>query len=128
MSVADYVRRIKGRGARGDFKEFLTIFVVICIGLAGFGLGRLSKINETRPPVAIMEIFPQSGFADVERGEGRPIIEEKGEFVASQNGARYHYPWCPGAQQIKEENKVWFATREDAEQAGYTPAANCEGL
>jgi len=49
-------------------------------------------------------------------------------YVVSKNGARYHYPWCSGAQSIKEENKIWFDTKEEAEAAGYTPAANCKGL
>jgi len=51
-----------------------------------------------------------------------------GAYVGSRNGSKYHFPWCPGAQQIKEENKVWFSSVEEAQKAGYTPAANCKGL
>ncbi|MHB8651805.1 MAG: hypothetical protein ACYC8S_01585 [Minisyncoccota bacterium] len=51
-----------------------------------------------------------------------------GAVVASKTGTKYHLPGCAGAQKISETNKVWFASRADAEIAGYTPAANCKGL
>ena len=57
-----------------------------------------------------------------------PIEVTEGSYVASKSGTKYHLPWCGGAQRIKEENKVWFKTKEDAEKAGYTPAANCKGI
>lgn len=51
-----------------------------------------------------------------------------GKYVASKSGAAYHYPWCPGALKIKEENKIFFNTKEEAEKRGYKPAGNCPGL
>lgn len=51
-----------------------------------------------------------------------------GQFVGSKNGSKYHLPWCPGAQQMKEENKVWFTDKSAAEVAGYSPAGNCKGI
>jgi len=50
------------------------------------------------------------------------------QIVASKNGSAYHYIWCPGAKQIKEENKIYFNSKKEAEAAGYRPAKNCEGL
>jgi methylphosphotriester-DNA--protein-cysteine methyltransferase len=54
-------------------------------------------------------------------------VTERG-YVASKNGTKYHLPWCSGAQRIKDENKVWFKTKEDAEKAGFMPASNCKGI
>lgn len=51
-----------------------------------------------------------------------------GEVVASKSGSKYHLPTCPGAKQIKPENLITFSSRDAAEAAGYTPAANCKGL
>jgi len=59
-----------------------------------------------------------------EIGEG----QVGGKYVASKNGSKYHFPWCSGATRMKEENKIWFETKEAAEKAGYGPAANCKGL
>lgn len=51
-----------------------------------------------------------------------------GEYVASKTGTKYYLPWCGGAKLIKDANKVWLATKADAEAAGYAPASNCKGL
>jgi methylphosphotriester-DNA--protein-cysteine methyltransferase len=34
--------------------------------------------------------------------------------------------WCSSANRIKEENKVFFLTKEAAQAAGYTLAGNCQ--
>lgn len=43
-------------------------------------------------------------------------------FVASVNSNLFHHKDCPSANQIKEENKTWFTSREEAEKAGYSPS------
>lgn len=47
--------------------------------------------------------------------------------VASKNSTtkRYHFLWCPGAEKIKEENKIYFVSEAEAQGRGYTLAANC---
>lgn len=59
-----------------------------------------------------------------------PSQSQNGEgiYVASKNGTKYHLPSCSGAKRIKEENKVWFNSKAEAEQAGYEPAKNCKGI
>jgi hypothetical protein len=49
-------------------------------------------------------------------------------YVASKSGTKYHLSTCSGAKLIKEENKLFFATKDEAESAGYSKAANCPGL
>ncbi len=56
-----------------------------------------------------------------------PALPEK-VYVGSKNSTKYHLPWCAGAKRIAEANQVWFASKEEAHQAGYTPAANCPGI
>jgi hypothetical protein len=51
-----------------------------------------------------------------------------GQYVASKSGTKYYLPWCGTVARIKDENKVWFQTKAEAEAAGYGPAANCKGL
>lgn len=53
---------------------------------------------------------------------------QTGNYVASKTGSKYYLPACAGAKRIKDENKVWFATKELAAAAGYQPASNCKGL
>ncbi len=49
-------------------------------------------------------------------------------FVASKTGSKYYTPDCAAAKRIKDENKVWFATKQAAEAAGLTPSTSCKGL
>jgi hypothetical protein len=46
-------------------------------------------------------------------------------FVASRSSSVYHRPDCRWAQNISEENRVWYNTREEAEQAGKRPCKTC---
>jgi len=48
-----------------------------------------------------------------------------GPFVGSKNSDVYHYPDCSSAKQIKEENKIWFNSVEEAKAAGYRPCKKC---
>ena len=103
-------------------KDLILAVVIILVALISFGLGRLSKIGESRVPITIENL---STTTPTEKITDNKIM---GNFVASKNGTKYHYPWCSGAQSIKEENKIWFSTAEEAQKAGYQPASNCKGL
>ena len=110
-----------------------TIFLV---GLSSFGLGRLSLLWPKREPIIVEESKGQASFLPYAPGEVSPttrhqsaaVLLNQGKYVASKGGTAYHYPWCASAQKIKEENKIWFQTKEEAESRGYKPAENCEGL
>ena len=47
-------------------------------------------------------------------------------YVASKNSTVFHMPDCKWAQRIKEENKIWFTTREEALDKGYKPCKVCK--
>lgn len=42
-------------------------------------------------------------------------------YVASKNGKKYHLLDSKVAKRIKEENRIFFYSKEEAEEAGYTP-------
>ena len=119
MSV-NYIReKIKGLE-----KEIFVTLVVVLVGLFGFGLGRLSKLEERKVPVRIISAISSEKMADSPVKSG----VSAGQYVASVSGSSYYLPWCAGVKRIKEGNKVWFKTAEEAKAAGYSPAANCKGL
>jgi len=43
-------------------------------------------------------------------------------FVGSKNSNKYHLPTCTVAKRIKPENRVCFASKEEAEKRGYVPS------
>lgn len=139
-----------------EIKQFLKeneaditlVIGVILISLISFGGGWLLGTSLVPPafeeqikieelPLEELKASPtkletsdqQQEITNQPQEEQKPSTEEsQSKFVASKNSDVYHYPWCPGAQRIKEENKVYFSSKEEAEKAGYRPAKNCPGL
>jgi methylphosphotriester-DNA--protein-cysteine methyltransferase len=58
----------------------------------------------------------------------KPADSPSGDYVASKNSTYFHLVTCPGAKLIKEENKVYFNTKEEALSRGLQPAKNCKEL
>ncbi len=119
-------------------KDIFFVFLIILAAFSSFGLGRLSRIFESKNPVMVENAVEADNFnfsnSEVVRRDIAALnLNEKASaeekvFVASKNGTKYYFPWCKGAEKIKEENKVWFATKEEAEAKGYGPAQGCKGL
>jgi len=92
--------------------------------LLGFGLFQLSVMEEARQPIYIQDISAEMNSL---AGES-VLIPPGGLYVGSRTSDKYHLPWCGGAGRIKEENKIWFSSKEEAEARGYSPASNCRGI
>ena len=52
-------------------------------------------------------------------------VVTKRNYVASVNSDKYHYPSCDYAQNILEENRVYYETASQAESAGKQPCSVC---
>ena len=147
-----YSERVKSFIEQNKSDLFVAALIFLA-GMGSFGLGRLSVVWPKKDPVRIIESkggFKEFGLpASIEASPltgraGSPAsldetaagvfakrpgsISASGPYVASKSGKYYHYPWCPGSLRIKEANKIWFQTKEDAEKKGYKPASNCQGL
>lgn len=125
------------RARQGDL--FLAGLIML-VSIGSFGLGRLSALWPEKQPVRIDQTaeigesavrgLDKTALRDDFTGRSDSSVSSfpSGQYVASKNGSSYHFPWCSGAKRIKEENKIWFQTKEEAEAGGYKPAANCDGL
>ncbi len=102
-------------------------FLIVLVSVLSFGLGRLSMQEHIGTQSATVALTSQP---EKEAVANTPAThtETENQFVGSKNGTKYHALWCPGAKQIKETNKVYFASPEEAQAKGYTPAANCKGI
>jgi hypothetical protein len=147
MTIADIKERGKAHMGRIP-PHALTLAILVLATTAAFGLGILAgKDMGSGPDSAIRPITSDKAFWVEQRGAGgatstpatpspAPSVSEVGAslgiagqgFVASKSGTKFYLPTCSGVARIKEENKVWFATRADAEATGRTPAASCPGL
>jgi Metal binding domain of Ada len=110
--------------------------VIVLVAIASFFLGRLSSGESATSapnfqliePLTIKETIETIAPTSTQTGN---VIDGSGEavlYVASKSGKKYHLPTCPGAKQIKTENKITFNSKAAAEAAGYEPAANCPEL
>ena len=93
--------------------------VIILLAVSSFGLGRLSALEDAKPPVSIVMASPLAQPQGMYPG---------GLYVASKTGKTYYFPWCAGGQDIAAEAQIWFKSEDAARNAGYAPAKTCKGL
>lgn len=120
-SIRYLISKIKLTNNFLNQNDIFIILIIVLTSSASFGLGRLSKIEEVKIPLRI-----ENNTALI--AETTNSKEIKGKYVASVSGSKYHLPWCSGAQRISDKNKIWFDSKEEAENRGYSPAKNCKGI
>lgn len=147
MSIKDLLLKIKGNFQNSVFlfkhkaknfflADFFVAVVIILVAFSSFGLGRLSSLEGKKSPIIIEKNLSFPPMSD-EKNTIKNLSDDKinktkesspKSFVASKFGTKYYLSWCGGVSRIKEENKVWFASEEEAKKAGFSPALNCKGL
>ena len=112
------------------FSILISISFIIISFSFGYLLGR--KI-EADSHIVISGAIPFVQYNDkllASVHNGKESLYAKGEneknFVASLGGTVYYHKSCSGYKRIKEENRIWFNTKDDAEMAGYRVAKNCK--
>ena len=144
MSISDTFKEIKvsvqDRLNLSLSHDIFVILLILFVALASFGLGKLSVLSGKKTPIRIessdqtatvLDKAKVGDLSTITRAEssGNLTVDSRlKSYVASKTGKKYYFPWCGTALRIAEENKVWFATIEDARAKGYTPATNCKGL
>jgi hypothetical protein len=100
--------------------------LVIFVGIISFGLGRLT-VSATDQDIKPKVTFSNTKVDDNTENTDQPA-QNKALYIGSKTGTKYHLSTCPGAKQIKSDNQITFTSKEEAEAAGYKPAANCPEL
>ncbi|MFA5652092.1 MAG: hypothetical protein WC933_01890 [Candidatus Paceibacterota bacterium] len=147
MSIKDLFQKIKSYLA--NFKDQIysqekglkikddlyIILMIMLVGTASFGLGKISSFEKNKTPISVLKtkeyMYASVLSADspnIKNDTQNPSNNTSGMLVASKSGTKYYYPWCTGVSRIKEENKVWFNSVEEARAKGLTSASNCTGL
>lgn len=131
MSIHDILAKIKGR-AGIDHITLINIIVIVLVGICSFGLGRLSLGNtQIDEPITITGSLDKNSNQKIKTPDIDNNIKSintlsKGQYVASKNGKLYYSIGCSGVNRIKEENKIWFETKDEAEKYGLTMSSTCK--
>ncbi|MDO8443661.1 MAG: hypothetical protein Q7S78_01585 [Candidatus Azambacteria bacterium] len=104
--------------------QYFIYIILILAFLIGLGTGLL--VNNNKPSQIIIDKNAKIGLPVAQTDIPASMGLTGGNFMASINGAAYYPKGCPSANRIKEENIIWFGTKEEAEMQGYKPAQNCE--
>jgi len=128
----NYYSQQKGLKIKDDL---YIVIIIILVGTASFGLGKLASYEKNKTPISILKTKEYMLATVLESETPKKEITTENNIkktdslvVASKSGTKYYYPWCSGVSRIKEENKVWFNSTEEAREKGLTPASNCTGL
>lgn len=140
---------------KGTLNEaLLYVGIVVLMGGISFGVGKLVAYSNSRATVTISHIDafseqvaspatfrtvkPQEKTVTPQKTTKTAPVEQKpetktstltsGPIVASKNGSKYYLISCSGAKRISEANKIYFATEQDAKDAGLSPSSTCKGL
>jgi hypothetical protein len=125
-SINNYMEKIKQFIESELGKDILVVFIVILVGLGSFELGRLSKTSNSSG-LKIEYLGESQNQGEIQAGNVIQAFNNNSEnnFFASSKGSKYYSLGCSGGKTIKQENRIYFATGEEAEQAGYALSTSC---
>ncbi len=110
-------------------KDVLVVIIVVLVGLSSFELGRLSKEN-TASGIKIeypnqMENQPANVVSVTNSTNNKENRSNGKIFFASNRGTKYYSIGCSAGKTIKQENRIYFTTGEEAQKAGYELSSSC---
>lgn len=113
-------------------KNILIVIIVILVGLGSFELGRLSK-EASSGGVKIEypsqndnnTVQPENSTQTSLKTSNINLASSGKTFFASSRGSKYYTISCSAGKTIKQENRIYFTTGEEAQAAGYTLSSSC---
>lgn len=129
-SIYHLIEKIKGF-SNTHKRPILHIIVIFVVAIGSFYLGKISNSIQYNENTHIVNKYTGdkfSGSVSNTKFENRPINSgtgKQGNYVASKNGKLYYRIGCGSSSRIKEENKVFFTSASDAENAGFQASSSC---
>lgn len=119
--------------------KIILIFAFILVTILAFEAGILNGQNSSKSAVIIEKPSDCTNTPDTSQNiqksqnltpqEPSATIGDENQkncqFVASKNSDKYHKSTCGWAKRIKQENKVCFATEQEAINKGLKQAGCC---
>ncbi len=133
MIINDFVNKIKKNMVIDSF-TIMCLLVIIGVGIASFGLGRISALHDSQifdSEVKIVDMKDQESSVAKIGSEtfvdsNNPDTTKEKRYVASKSGKLYYSLGCSGVKRIAEKNMIWFNTKEEAEKSGFEFSSSCK--
>jgi hypothetical protein len=129
-------------------KDILTVIIIVLVGLGCFELGRLSvenslsdaKIspsdssqtttdttNQAANVISATKSTNNTFSTKIQNSNPAGLSTQTGKnFFASNKGKKYYPIDCSAGKNIKQENRIYFTTGEEAVKAGYELSSACQ--
>lgn len=114
LSIQDYLKKINSS---------LTYFDILSLSLTFLGLSFFLWYLFYAEVEKKVEILYKAGA--VEESDKTLPLRNSLPF-GSKNGKTYTFAWCGGSGNIKEVNKIYFSSQEDAEAKGRNLSKLCK--
>ena len=122
-------------------KDVLIILIIVLVGIGSFMLGRVSKEGQIGQFKVIYPSDQQNTVSGLESAQNSQNtanlagvsesnqtvnnVVKSGSFFASSRGKKYYPVGCSAGNSLKESNRIYFATGEEAVKAGYELSGSC---
>lgn len=136
MIIDNLKEKIKPIAGSANRKDVILIAIMVVLAAGSFGLGRLSKSSIGPPGITLQTVSlsqaaaAQTALQDpTDTSAPTPISGSNTTSRAifgSKNGTKYYWTSCSGASRIKEENKVFWNSEEEARGAGHEKSSTCK--
>ncbi|MEK7643298.1 MAG: hypothetical protein AAB372_02520 [Patescibacteria group bacterium] len=101
-------------------REEGAIFWGLCTFLSILFIAGFIRFVQTKKPITSVR-FEKQAFSTGTVGSSAG----EGSFIASKNGSTYYPKACKAVGRIKDENRLYFSSVQEAELAGFTPSKQC---
>jgi len=99
-----------------------SVFLFLALGLTTFSLGMLYEREQLQ---SNREISIQKATEADLLWEEYQSQQRQGDYFGSRNGTKIYTEGCSAGSRIKDENKVFFETIQQAESLGYSLSSSC---
>lgn len=107
---------------------------ILLVSVISYNVGKINALQKTPIKITSEEVDQANVFKATAKESKvikttitkAPPTDLRVVVSKKSTTKKYHYTWCSGSQRIKEENKLWFNSAQEAEAAGYTLAGNCQ--
>jgi len=107
-------------------ESIIWVYIFILILVNSYILGFLSSFNSIDSDLLKIEYDPNIEITIDDLKTNLVKKVNSGKIHASKNGTKYYFLHCSGVGRIKEENKIYFNSEDEAIKEKYEIASGCK--